>query len=65
MNNIFQLLGEMTYGLTAMDPKTNYIYFETLVTEEEFTSENIEKLLKPITEKYDIKTIITDGEENI
>ena len=45
-----------------MNPKTNYIYFENLVTEEEFTSENIEKLLKPITEKHDIKTIITDGD---
>ena len=45
-----------------MDPKTNYIYFENLITEEEFTSENIEKLLKSITEKYDIKTIITDGD---
>ena len=28
------IMGEMTYKLTAMDPKTNYIYFENLVTEE-------------------------------
>ena len=34
------------YRLTAMDPKTNYIYFENLVTDEEFTSENIKKTIK-------------------
>lgn len=49
------------YRLSAIDPVTNYVYFNTLLEKDEFTKENIIKILKPIVDENRINTIVTDG----
>ena len=49
------------YRLSAIDSVTNYPYANIVLKRDEFNPESIKKFLKPYVDKYNIKTIVTDG----
>lgn len=53
--------GVLTYRLTAIDPVTRWVHSNQIVKKEEFNLETIKNFLKPIIEKTNAETIVTDG----
>ena len=53
--------GILTYRLTAIDPVTKWVHSNQIVENENFNAETIKNFLKPIKEKTNADTIVTDG----
>ena len=54
-------MGEWMYKLTALDPNTGHVFDFCIATHDEFNAEFVYNFLKPLVDKFEIKTIVTDG----
>ena len=55
------VMGEWVYKLTALDPNTGHVFDFCIATHDEFNAEFVYNFLKPLVDKFEIKTIVTDG----
>ena len=55
------VMGEWVYKLTALDPNTGHVFDFCIATHDEFNAEFVYKFLKPLVDKFEIETIVTDG----
>ena len=56
-----RVMGEWMYKLTALDPTTGHVFDFIIATHDEFDAEFVYNFLKPLVDKFNIKTIVTDG----
>ena len=54
-------MGEWVYKLTALDPTTGHVFDFCIATHDEFNAEFVYNFLKPLVDKFEIETIVTDG----
>ena len=54
------VMGEWVYKLTALDPNTGHVFDFCIATHDEFNAEFVYKFLKPLVDKFEIETIVTD-----
>ena len=55
------VMGEWVYKLTALDPTTGHVFDFCIATHDEFNAEFVYNFLKPLVDKFEIETIVTDG----
>ena len=56
-----RVMGEWVYKLTALEPNTGHVFDFCIATHEEFNAKFVYKFLKPLVDKFEIETIVTDG----
>ena len=55
------VMGEWVYKLTALDPNTGHVFDFCIATHDEFNADFVYNFLKPLVDKFEIETIVTDG----
>ena len=55
------VMGEWVYKLTALDSNTGHVFDFCIATHDEFNAEFVYNFLKPLVDKFEIETIVTDG----